>query len=67
MIAAIKLPQQELKDILNLDYIFRTVQRVISATPSIKTKILKRKSMLKSIHIIARLAFAKNHMTWSDK
>jgi len=52
---------------LNLDCSIRTVQRVIAAAPFIQREKLKRKPMLKPVHIAGRLAFAKKHMTWSDK
>lgn len=44
-----------------------TVTRVIKKVTHLKITKLKKKPVLKQLHITERFLFAKNHMSWTDK
>lgn len=55
-----------IKDRLKVGASLRTVQRLIKKSPFIKRRKLRRKPNLKPHHKIARMAFAENHIEWTQ-
>jgi len=57
----------QIKDDLNLNVSIPTIWRVLNENPNIKHMKIKSKPVLKPHHKLARLEFAKHHMSWTKE